>query len=167
MFFWATDEDYAKCWVQQFNSQTLPFFKSQMTNQPMRSFSTHSWKSHMPWTVFNNSNTRTPLFNFFFSEESAMAQTTKFRGLPTWWILSNCQNICHQVLVSNFISLGLQHIESYTSSNEITDQLAKRFKDKLSFYLCHSFLRLPFNITKRKHMEIQKCSITKIWALSR
>lgn len=47
-------------------------------------------------------------------------------------------------MVWNFIALGIPNIEIYTSFNEMTDQLAKLFKDKLSFHLCHSFLRPPF-----------------------
>lgn len=38
-------------------------------------------------------------------------------------------------MVWNFITLGIPNIEIYTSSNEMTDQLAKLLKDKLSFHL--------------------------------
>lgn len=45
-------------------------------------------------------------------------------------------------MVWNFIALGIPNIEIYI--NEMTDQLAKLFKEKMSFHLCHSFLRPPF-----------------------
>lgn len=75
--------------VQQL--QTLHFIKPQTIGQLLRSFSTHSWKSYVPWTCLTVKHRGVSSF-FSFGEGSCN------RGL--------CKIVCGCMLISLFISFN-------------------------------------------------------------